>query len=194
MYFVKNFKRLAGTLHALTKFLFWLSVVCGVLSLLLLAVVLLAPEGVWQRETGTFLFSAGGVLRYRLEPPPGTMFNLRPLLLAAFGVAPVLGGGFALIQWQLMGILETVLQDKPFAPANAGRIKVLGIILLAGSVLISVIRAVMAYAGIKTFAIANMDVAVTVDLSMLLIGLLLLVLAGVFRYGNYLQDEVDATL
>ena len=29
---------------------------------------------------------------------------------------------------------------------------------------------------------------------MLLIGLLLLVLAGVFRYGNHLQDEVDATL
>ena len=68
--FVKNFKRLAGTLHALTKFLFWLSVVCGVLSLLLLAVVLLAPEGVWQRETGTFLFSAGGVAL-----PPGALLR-----------------------------------------------------------------------------------------------------------------------
>jgi len=65
---------------------------------------------------------------------------------------------------------------------------------MAGSVILKIAEGITAMAIIDSLEIKNVDVTFTVDGAMLLTGFLVLILAGIFRYGSYLQDEYDATL
>jgi hypothetical protein len=47
---------------------------------------------------------------------------------------------------------------------------------------------------IQMLQINNMNATYSVDGNLLFTGILILILAGVFQYGNYLQEEVDSTL
>jgi hypothetical protein len=47
---------------------------------------------------------------------------------------------------------------------------------------------------IQSFQITNLEINYTFDGTMLVTGFLILILAGVFKYGNFLQKEYDATL
>lgn len=72
---------------------------------------------------------------------------------------------------------------------------IIGIVLLNASWIFKVIETVTASVIITAFSIPNISISYNiVDSTILFMGLLVLILAGVFKYGSYLQNEYDATL
>src|SRR4030042_1844729 len=98
------------------------------------------------------------------------------------------------ISHNLRLLLKTVANDRPFEKNNAKRLFIISIVLIIGSVVWKIIEGVYALTIVNILKIESIDVNFTIDGAMLLTGFLILILAGVFRYGSYLQDEYDTTL
>jgi hypothetical protein len=47
---------------------------------------------------------------------------------------------------------------------------------------------------IRVLQISSINFSYSMDCTLLFTGIIILILAGVFQYGNYLQEEVDSTL
>jgi predicted metal-binding membrane protein len=71
---------------------------------------------------------------------------------------------------------------------------VIALVLVAGSVIVPILQWRIAATVIQMLYINNMNATYSVDGNLLFTGILILILAGVFQYGNYLQEEVDSTL
>ena len=106
----------------------------------------------------------------------------------------VLSSIFVIVNHNLRLILKTVTDNRPFERNNAKRLFIIGIVLIISSVVRKFIEGIFALAVIDMLKIENIDVNFTIDGAMLLFGFLILILAGVFQYGSYLQEEYDATL
>ncbi|MGI6365956.1 MAG: DUF2975 domain-containing protein [Bacillota bacterium] len=188
-------RRLSGPLHTVFKVFFWVSVAVGVAAAVFMIIVLAAPAETWQQAVGDKVtFSLSGVVRYHLDYPPDQVIDLKPLFLVGSCSLAVGSAMLALICKLLAGILRQVTEGHPFAPGNANKITAIAAIVMVGSLVVNLIQAAMAYAGIVVFDIPNITINISPNLSMFFVGLLLLILAGIFKYGSYLQDEVDATL
>lgn len=190
----QKFKRLAGTIHTVVKIFFWAAVVGAIICALGSVVMSFLPADYFNAgNTRSLLLTIDGVIRYRLEPPLSPV-SLKPIFLTILVSSSIGFGLLALIFRPLAGILKTVKEDQPFAAENANRLTNMGVVMLISSFLANVIQATVVFVIISTLNIPNIDVNYSLNLTMLLMGLLLLILAGVFRYGSYLQDEVDSTL
>lgn len=191
----ENYQRLAGVLKTILRILFWVSTVVALLSAIFAVVVLILPAQTWEVEAkGKIFVSLGGVLRHVAEVPQGELLNYRPMLLA-ISTSLAVGLGITAVVYRLLaGILQTVKDMRPFVKENADRITAIGAIVLAGSIIAPLVQAAVTYAAIMVYGIPNLNINISPDLTIVFVGLLLLVLAGVFRYGSYLQDEVDTTL
>ncbi len=98
---------------------------------------------------------------------------------------------------QLQGVLRTLVRDKtPFVPANAARIRWLGLAVIIGSLFVSAIVFVE-----NTWARANLnlpgvtfDALPTIDFGTIFYGLIILVIAEVFRAGTQLDEDQSLTI
>ena len=95
---------------------------------------------------------------------------------------------------QISKVLRTVEIDKPFAKENAKRLTIIGAVLVIWSIVYRAAAVFVAWSIIHTFDIPNIQLNYSPDGFMLLSGLMMLILAGVFNYGNYLQQEYDSTI
>ncbi|MCG8640293.1 MAG: hypothetical protein MI862_11170, partial [Desulfobacterales bacterium] len=77
---------------------------------------------------------------------------------------------------------------------NAKRITVMGVIFLIGSLVYKAAGGVVAMAIINTYNLSNFKINFSPDIFMLFTGFMLLILAGIFQYGSFLQEEYDTTL
>lgn len=189
-----RFKKLAIILHTVVRILLWISVVAAVAGVIGSVVMAFIPASYFDTgNTRTLGLTMDSVIRYRLDPPL-TPVSLKPVFFTALIASIPAFVILALIFSNLAGILKTVEVEKPFAPENAKRLTVMGVVLLASSVLVNVLQAAVVYVMVTTLDITNIDINYNINTTMLFMGLLLLILAGIFRYGNYLQDEVDSTL
>lgn len=190
----EKFKRLATVLHKVMNVLFWVFIVAAVISALGSVVMAFMPADYFlSGNTRPLLLSLDNVIKYRLTPPVNRV-SLKPIFQTVIVLSTAAFTIMAILFKNLIGILKTVREDRPFARDNANRLTTMGVILLISSVVANVIRAAMVLAIVNTLNIPNIEVNFSFDLTMLLMGLLLLILAGVFRYGSYLQEEVDSTL
>ncbi len=188
-------RRFAGSLHTVFKVFFWVSLVVAILSAISIIIVLVVPGEIWQGQLGSKVyFSTGDVVRYQLDLPPDQLIDYKPLLLVYLTSLAVGVGVIAVIHYLLADILRRVKEGDPFAKENGTKISVIGAIILVGSFVVNLMQAAITYAGIVVYNIKNISVNISPDMTMIFLGLLLLILAGIFRYGSYLQDEVDATL
>jgi hypothetical protein len=102
---------------------------------------------------------------------------------------------FGCILFYLSGVLKAVENRSPFARENSRRISSMGVVFFAGSVITGLMQAATAHALIVALGLGEtMSVDFSFNSTMLMTGLLLLILSGIFRYGTYLQEEYDATL
>ena len=99
-----------------------------------------------------------------------------------------------LVLIQLRKILKNVVNEKPFAQENAKRMKNIGYIVMAGSVLIPVIKTFTVNRIINAFDLNNVSAVYKVNTEVLLIGLLIILFSAIFSYGTYLQTEYDETI
>ncbi len=99
-----------------------------------------------------------------------------------------------IIIYNLKLILKTVEDDHPFEKNNSKRLLIVAIVFIAGSIISGITEGITAQAVIDTLKIKNASVVFTINVAMLLTGFLILILAGIFRYGSYLQSEYDTTV
>ncbi len=121
---------------------------------------------------------------------------IRPLfgLVFGLGLAAMLLM-FAVVS-QLRGILSTTASGTPFVSENAGRVRSIGFAVLGWAVLKTLAEAVMGtfLATHLTWPGVHLNVKVDLSAETVVFGLLILVLAEVFRYGIALQEEHDLTV
>jgi hypothetical protein len=98
------------------------------------------------------------------------------------------------VLFEVKRILKTVVEDKPFEKGNSKNLTIISLVLIAASFILPIFEGRVFSAAIKTLQVGNISIGYSMNWTLLLTGILILILAGVFQYGNYLQEEVDSTL
>ena len=140
-----------------------------------------------------------GVERARLERLSGSLVFRPPSAAFVSELAAglvVMFSGVLLLLWQLRGLLRTIRDGHPFVPDNVKRVRWIAAIVIAGELL----RAAMVYGGnqyaMTHFATSGIQFSTWPDINGTAIvhGLIILVIAEVFRVGTRLHDEHSMTI
>ncbi|MDP3386927.1 MAG: DUF2975 domain-containing protein [Eubacteriales bacterium] len=193
----QKIKKMARVVKIIFKITFWISVVSLVILPLILAAIQFLPDESLmssQFQRGSFDLTLDGILRYRVPENMSVDISVKPIIDAILLMATVNSVGFAILSRKMSQILATIESDSPFEKENAKRLSTIGWLLIIGSFVYQLTNAYFAMAIIDTFKIYSLDVVVGVDNAMIITGLILLILSGVFKYGSYLQEEYDSTL
>lgn len=195
---ILGFKKLANILQIITNIFYQLSKVGTVLSILAIPVLLLITHGdltVGHFTNGSLSFSLNGSngLQFNLPKIEATT-DLTRVIISLIGMVFVYCLSLTVIFRQIRDILKTINHGTPFEEKNAKRLVNVGAVLIGGSILFKTITGLVITSIIDTFGIKNISYVGGIDMYLLLTGLLMLILAGVFRYGSYLQNEYDTTL
>jgi hypothetical protein len=94
----------------------------------------------------------------------------------------------------LIKILKNVEIDKPFAKENSHSLAKIGRLAIVASFLVPIGGTVEGRYLVSIIKNSYINYNYGPNMSLLLCGVLLLILSGIFRYGNYLQHEYDTTL
>lgn len=195
---LERIKRFSKTAELVIRIFYIASIVFIFITIAMLIATLTLPKdflSVKHFGNGGFSLDAAGTLRYDLmKAGVSGDVSLSPIFqsisIAAFFYSLTL----AYILCELKHILKTVSQNVPFDIRNSQRILNIGATLIMGSVVFNLLNYLVAKSIITTFSVPNINTNFSVNLSLLLSGLLLIILSGVFRYGSYLQNEYDTTL
>ncbi len=185
-------KKSASSVLKVVLDLTWYLGLAGVVLLMLFQVYFMVggPElipGSLQIETPGLVFRFTDGLP---EPVTRTKFVvgfILVLLLLAVGL---------LVIYQLRKIFATLAGRTPFTKENARRIRIIGIAVIAGALLNTIVYFMLGLY-ISNFVqlpgvelIANLKV----DFGGIFLGAVIIILAEVFRYGACLQEEQDLTV
>ncbi|GEM_PF-1037317 len=120
--------------------------------------------------------------------------NVKSLLLIMLFAGLVNLSFFQFVQIQLKKIISSVKEELPFKNSNAVILRNLGLGYLIASVLVSLVNSWLMMTVINTFNVFEASVNFSIDFQMVFMGIIILILAYVFSYGSYLQEEHDTTL
>jgi hypothetical protein len=112
-------------------------------------------------------------------------------LVLLVGIAAVL-----YLVYLIRAILKTVLEGRPFARVNVGRIRIIGSVLVAAGFVIPVIEYLVARAVLARVSLEGVAIRPPFDIrgETITAGLLVLVLAAVFGYGTQLEADKSLTI
>lgn len=198
--YLKKYSKLVKVLRILAQVVYWLSAVA--IAILLPLAIYLSVSKHWFISIGVLpgnfrLGYIDGVIRYNLALAAGavTPEHANAILVQILFSIVVFTAVYGAISFFLSGVLKTIENGEPFQRNNARRIFFIGLIFLGGSLFVGTAQASAANVIIHAMRLTE---ALTVNYSansiMIVAGLLMLILSGVFRYGSYLQEEYDATL
>ena len=122
------------------------------------------------------------------------MNNRENIAITHIGLALIFGT-FLLVTFQLKMILSNFTRKEPFTLSNSKRIRLIGVILIASS-LINFLFGIFYTNYINTNFQWNESITFTqsLDISTILMGLLIMILAEIFRVGTELQEEKNLTI
>jgi hypothetical protein len=190
-------KMLAKVLKNISNILFWVTSVLFVVFLLASIVVLFVPGKdmvISPNLTGSLQTSIGGTMVVKFDLQSLGVIIIKPFLQAMFMWISFVSLMVSVLLYELKRILKTVVADNPFEKSNSKNLTVIALTLLVGSLILPIFEGRIAMAVIDVLKISNFNVNFMIDWNLLMAGILILILAGVFQYGNYLQEEVDSTL
>lgn len=101
---------------------------------------------------------------------------------------------FQFIQIQLRNVINDVKAESPFSENNVLFLKRVAYGFLIASVLLPLLNGWLFMTMINTFEIYSATINFSLNFQMLFTGVLVLILAYVFDYGAYLQEEHDMTV
>jgi hypothetical protein len=140
-----------------------------------------------------------GIQRAQLEGVRGTLKfplpNRRDFVGAIIALAVMLAFALWVLQ-QLRAVFRSLRDGKPFVRANATRIRRIGWAVIAGEL----VRAAVVYMSnsyaMTNFAASGLQFNADLDLSLLALvnGMIILVIAEVFRAGTRLDEEQSLTI
>ena len=189
-------KMLARVLNIICQVVFWVTAAGFGLFLLASLVLLFIPAESVVINTNTLgpLSVTLGSLYLDFTPQVSGDIILKPFLQALFAWISVSALLVSVILLKVKRILKSVVADHPFEKGNSKNLTVIAITLIVGSLIMPVLEGRIFFAIINALKISNIDFSYSLDCTLLFTGILILILAGVFQYGNYLQEEVDSTL
>jgi len=190
-------KKLARVLNVICSIVFWIAAVGFCTFLLANIVIAFVPANsvVMDATTsGSLTTTLGGTMSFKFDPQVSGKIMIKPFLEDFFGWIAVAALMTAMILFEIKRILKSVIQDNPFKKGNSRNLTVIALVLIIGSCILPFLEARVVSEIIRVLQIANINFSYSVDSTMMFSGIIVLILAGVFQYGNYLQEEVDSTL
>ena len=191
-------KRFAKSLRIVMNVFYWSSVIAIIIAAVLLTLIGFLPKEYLTAKhflngNGSFNFTFNG-----LQFSPGTSISenadFAPVIMIILGFVIIYGFALAVIFKQIRNILKTVEAGTPFEKDNTKRLTIIGTVLIIGSFVFNAMNGLVTINIIKLFEWNKYSFAYSPDLFILFTGLLILILAGIFNYGAYLQNEYDTTL
>lgn len=158
-----------------------------------LFLVIAEPE--WLSENMKLQFETRGLLlRFNegfIAPDAGRMFILQFTL-----IAPLLAIGLLII-YQLRKLFYTIRSGDPFSRENSRRIQIIGIAVIASSVLSALLSFLIGSYLATLIDLPGLDLMAHIrlqDFGGVFVGIIILILAEVFQHGARLQEESNLTV
>ena len=189
-------KMLARVLRIISNVGFWITAAGFILFLLASIFISLIPREtlVISSNISGSLQATFGEMMFKFDPQTSGDIMIKPFLQALFMWISISALIVSAILFEVKRILKTVVNDNPFEKSNSKNLTVIALILMAGSLIVPFFEGRIAATIIQTLQLSNIHVSYSLNGTLLFTGILILILAGVFQYGNYLQEEVDSTL
>lgn len=190
-------KSLSRVLKVFFDVFFWASIIPAAAGFLFLIATFFISENFFAFLKEWEGLSAGiisGVIKFNINPQLYDNMALKQFFQTLLLMVAVPSSILIIINHNLRLILKTVVNDRPFERNNAKRLFVIGIVLIASSVIWKTVEGLFILTAVNMMQFENIDINFTIDGTMLFTGFLILILAGIFRYGSYLQEEYDTTL
>jgi len=190
-----KYSKLSKSTYGIINVLFWILFALTILVILLTIATRVFPNIINLSDSdGSFRISPDNIIQFEIST--GAISNTRiveiySLMFAGSALLLIL---ILLVLSQLRIILKNVVNENPFAEKNAKSIKNIGYVIMASSLVMPVTKAFLINKIIHAFNLSNVNVVYTVNIEVLIIGILLLLVSAIFNYGAYLQQEYDTTL
>lgn len=165
----------------------------GILAVTVIVAYVLPPERIKPMQEGGKLSI---FLTDNLFIPADVLTSveaLRGFLMALLARISVGIAVFIVAAFHLMGLLKSVENGAPFEPQNVTRLRKIGVVLMIGSIIVPTVTSVSAIL-MADSNLLDIKANSMIDITLLLCGLLIIVLAGIFAYGARLQREHDQTV
>lgn len=192
-----KYKRLAKYMQIVIKVFYAVSITVIIAAVAIGIYIIATPAssfGALAGTGGSLSLSLDNVFMFKVDPQYATGENLKPVIASMCFMAATIGIILAIIFRQLELILGTVKNDKPFTAENSRRLSIIGATLMIGAFVKRIGECLVAYNIINTLKLFDVNVNYSADSSMIITGFIVLILAGVFKYGSYLQNEYDSTV
>jgi hypothetical protein len=194
---VEKYKKLTKVARIIIQIMFWSTVVLGCIAILFNIVSIFIPYSFFNISddiTRHLSLSNGGIFKFSFDLEPHAITNLKPLInvvsllimISAILLTPILH--------QLIRILKNVEKDLPFATENTESLYNIGKVLFIGAFALPGAELIAQNMIIDIIKIPNLSSSYSINLYLLMMSFLIFILAGIFKYGNFLQQEYDTTL
>jgi Protein of unknown function (DUF2975) len=190
-------KMLAKVLNIICNVAFWITAAAFGLFIIANIVLLFIPEKnlvISANISGSLAATINGTQLFKFDPQSIGDIMIKYVLQAVFLWVSVVLLIASAVLFEVKRILKTVVEDKPFEKGNSKNLTIISLVLIAASFILPIFEGRVFSAAIKTLQVGNISIGYSMNWTLLLTGILILMLAGVFQYGNYLQEEVDSTL
>lgn len=191
-------KKLAKSFVIVMNVFYWVSIAAVIIAICAAIARPFIPKEFFTAKyfaDGNTSFNLVGGLRYNLADhtlPPNADFSR--FITSVIGAVFLYGLVLARIFAQIRDILKTVVTGTPFEERNYMRLVNVSVLLMCGSILFNTINAFVTMNLLDALGIYSFDYVISIDMFVLFAGILMLIIAGVFKYGAYLQSEYDTTL
>jgi hypothetical protein len=98
------------------------------------------------------------------------------------------------VQVLLKKVMANIRQQHPFNPSNVTYLKYMGIGFLVASLLLPAFNSIFFVQVMNTLELFDVNVNASLDFQLIYMGVIVLILAYIFDYGSYLQEDHDLTV
>lgn len=192
----ERIKRISRILTAL----FWAGFILAVMAMAACSIFLIVqfflPQSVFTvEESGRLGLTLDNFLYFDLTSASSEgPVNIKPFIQTLLPFAIVVLAMLAFGILQMIGILRSVLKENPFDQKNPGRLDIIASLMIAAAFVVSFGRVLAARTLITIIGLEGVSTNFSVDVTLLLSGLLIKLLSEIFKYGSFLKNEYDATL
>jgi hypothetical protein len=176
---------------------YWAAIVAAIGSFIAAIVIKLVSDShivIKEGNVEHLGFSLDGLIKYSLNDTALQGINMKNIYIAIALMSAFISFLIIPVLKQIVLILKSVEENKPFAKENAKRISIIGIMFILSSFIIPAFKVFVAMTMINTLKIQNITTNYSIDIISILTGLILFILSGIFMYGSYLQNEYDETV
>ena len=171
-----KYKNLSRYLYKIINFLFWLSIFLAAIFFVVSIILLVIP-------IKSNLLLSSSIISISLSPFNLFRFNLKNISIF-----------LVFITKQLKCIFFNVINNDPFNENNSKSILFIGYSVIIGAIVFPISKAIVIDKIINGFNFSNVSVVYSINIEGIFIGILLIILSSIFRFGSYLQIEHDSTI